>query len=163
MRKLFAIVLVGLLAGCTAGNADPAPMVTTGSSSTTASIPTTPVDIPAGACITPSDIVLSWVRSYSLDSEYPASSIAEVNIGHGNIPGETWDIVAFSALSTATGAPLAWSYLTNANSITQPSGLLWISIGTNFRSNWANVSWSGERLSAGQDAQRTAFACLGFD
>lgn len=85
-----------------------------------------------------------------------------VSAGDGTTLGETWDVVAFRVSGITSEDPLASSYLTNVNSDEKPSGEKWIWIGTNLRTNWTDVSWSGKRLSTGQDAQYAAFACLGF-
>lgn len=84
-----------------------------------------------------------------------------VEAGEGNYATETWDIVAIKALQTGAGDKIQ-SFLTNVNSAEQPSGVQWIDIGTSDAPTWGSVNWSGTRLTNGQQAQKIAFACLGW-
>jgi len=160
MRKIVAIAsLVLMLAGCTA--ASPSPGLT--SSSPTSPSPTVPpIQIPAGACLQPSDAAIQWVRNYLNDPGYATSNISVVEAGEGNFASETWDVVAIRSVQSTEGDRIYQSFLTNANSAEQPSGEQWIDIGTSAAPVWGSVTWTGTRLVNGQQAQKIAFACLGW-
>jgi len=186
MRKLIMCSVVGFvfaLAGCSTiqgvlnessttptmnlSGATPAPTDATSSTpgSTPSPTPTrttptptpTPVDIPAGACLSPSDGVLTWVRSGF--GEIPTSSIVVVEAGPGNREGETWNVVAFVGSNGVTR--VSYSYLTNIVPDQNPADATWIDIGNTRTPAWDNVAWTGDRLDTGKQAQRIAFACLG--
>lgn len=162
MRKLATIVtLVFMLAGCTIFSPSPSSTSTTPqvTPTPTPSSTATPIVIPAGACLQPSDAAIEWVRTYVNNPSFPANSISVVEAGEGNFASETWDIVAIK--SAQTGGTIE-SFLTNVNSADQPSGVQWIDIGTSVNSSWGSVSWTGTRLTNGQQAQKIAFACLGW-
>ena len=162
MRKLATIVtLVFMLAGCTTGSPSPnststTPLVTLSPTPTSTA---TPIVIPAGACLQPSDAAIGWVRTYVNNPSFPASSISVVEAGAGNYASETWDVIAIK--SAQTGGTIE-SFLTNVNSAEQPSGVQWIDIGTSVKPSWGSVSWTGTRLANGQESQKIAFACLGW-
>lgn len=109
----------------------------------------------------PSDTAIEWVRTYVNNPQYPTTSISVVEAGEGNYAEETWAIVAIKALQSGAGNEIQ-SFLTNANSPEQPSGVQWIDIGTAENPTWNEVSWTGARLTNGQKAQKIAFACLGW-
>ncbi len=119
------------------------------------------IEIPAGACLAPNEAVLAWARNLTADPQFPAESVVMVSAGSGNRADETWDVVALPVYAPATGKTILQSYLTNAASASQPSGESWIDLGTSDSPIWTSVTWSGDRLTAGQQAQQIAFACLG--
>jgi len=162
MRKIPIVILGFLLAGCSVVSPTPDASSTPAQPPTpsqTSTVP--PIQIPAGACLQPSDPAIEWVRTYVNNPAYPSSSISVVEAGEGNYATETWDIVAIKALQTGAGDKIQ-SFLTNVNSAEQPSGVQWIDVGTSDAPTWTSVSWTGTRLTNGQQAQKIAFACLGW-
>lgn len=182
MRKLIACsFLVFALAGCgigqdsnqstasptvnqsgTPGTAGTTPGSTPRSTATptrtaTPTPTTPPVEIPAGACLAPSDTILTWVRTGFGD--IPTSSIVVVEAGPGNREGEMWDIVAFVGSNGVTRT--GYSYLTNLTADEDAADATWIDVGNAKTPNWDNVAWTGDRLTTGKQAQLIAFACLG--
>lgn len=153
MKKLFVVVLVGLLAGCTVGNADPVSAPT---------IATRSVDASMFTCVSPTDAVMEFVEANAATPDWPASKVSVVKVGSGNNASETWEVVAFQNNSSYVN-----SWLTNVDSQAQPSDVQWINLGfmnlSPGRSQllvWDNVNWTGEKLAAGQQAQQKAFSCL---
>jgi hypothetical protein len=104
---------------------------------------------------------MTWVRTLTTNDAYPVDDVVMVAAGDGNRPGETWNVVALPMISATDGKAVVQSYLTNAASTEQPSGEQWLDIGTSATPNWSTVTWSGDRLSTGKNAQQIAFACLG--
>jgi len=105
---------------------------------------------------------MQWVRTFLNDPAYSNTNVSVVEAGEGNYASETWDVVAMKSVTSGAGSSLYQSFLTNVNSPEQPSGEQWIDIGTSSTPVWGSVTWTGTRLTDGQQAQKIAFACLGW-
>jgi len=74
----------------------------------------------------------------------------------GDTPGQNWWVVAAATSMSFPPYRLEASLLTNSH--------MWIDV-TDYdsvgqRGHWDNVSWLGERLSRGLQAQKKALSCL---
>jgi predicted small lipoprotein YifL len=153
--SLAAMPALLLLAGC--GIAGPIPTPTSAPPrvrSTTPATPAPPVSTFALACVPPDDAVMTWLRNMPQGNPtLPASRVTMVDIGTGLQQGSDWWIVA--APSATAGTANFW--LTTAPA----SGGQWIGLGDGSQNSWDQyVSWTGDRLARGHDAQNTAAACL---
>lgn len=176
-------LVVALLSACTAGSApagtttpDPgaaaatpppeSPATATPTPAVTSSATATPglVSTEELACAAADEHVLFWLRE-RVGGEVPASDVVMVEVGPGEEPTQTWWVVAARSYSDSWGGPgyNPISFLTTA-----PAGAVdadWIAIGRALQApegstDWSNVSWTGDRLARGQQAQALALSCL---
>lgn len=125
----------------------------TGSTSTATSTATNNL-----ACVAPAASVYQWLVNTGQRGPNGTSDVTMVSAGVGNRPDETWWVVG-ARVYTSTTPPVHFTvstWLTNEPSAQKPSGDTWLEI----TSGWANVAWTGTRLTAGQAAQAQAIACL---
>ena len=179
-----------LIAGCTAGQASPTAPDTPIAPSSSPTVSVSPLPAGSDnvltkddslTCQAPSNAVMDWLHDHG-NKDLLTSEVAVVYAGEGNNPGENWWVVAAVSYSDAWGGAQCTgdpngpdrhctfprndvSFLTNAPSTDKPSGDLWISIGRPLGADpgsvdWSNVSWTGERLSHGLEAQQAALSCL---
>ncbi|ADG73317.1 hypothetical protein Cfla_0400 [Cellulomonas flavigena DSM 20109] len=181
----FVLVVVAVMSACTAGAeppgttspvpsaADVSPSPAVAGSVTATSTPTVAGPVTAGpgpasteelTCAAPDEHVLGWLRT-RVREDLPASDVVVVEVGPGDDPSRTWSVVAARSYSDSWGAseynPV--SYLTTA-----PDGAVdadWIAIGRALQApkgsvDWSKVSWTGDRLARGQQAQALALSCL---
>ena len=173
-RALGFVVVVALMSACTGGLA-PAPP--TSAPSATAASPRPSVGSPAAAppapvpsseltCVAPDERVLGWLHGKVRD-DLPSSDVAMVEVGPGDDPTEVWWVVAARSYSDAWGQRGEYnpvSFLTTAPSAVGTGA--WIDIGRALlaaedSTDWSEVSWTGDRLARGQQAQALALSCLG--
>lgn len=168
------VLVVALMSACTGGS-EPARTTTSAVPPAAAASPPPPVPSSAAAtpspvstgeltCVAPDEHVVAWLRG-SLRDDPPVSDVVMVEVGPGDDPSRTWWVVAARSYSDSWGAmeynPV--SFLTTA-----PDGSAdgeWIHIGRALQApqgsaDWSKVSWTGDRLARGQQAQELALSCL---
>lgn len=176
---VLAFGVVALMSACTTG-LEPAPTTSAvplaatasprpAAASSVAATPaaTTPVHVasPELTCVAPDEHVLGWLQG-SLRDDLPASDAVMVEVGPGDNPSETWWVVAARSYSDAWGQKGEYnpvSFLTTAPNDSGTGG--WIAIGRALRAaqgsaDWSGVSWTGDRLARGQQAQALALSCI---
>lgn len=184
--SVLVVLVVAVMSACTAGPepaptpasvvppaaaASPTPAVAspvtaTPSPAVTSAVTATPSPVVTGdlTCTPPDEHVLGWLRG-RLRADLPESDVVMVEVGPGDDPGRTWWVVAARSYSDSWGAteynPV--SFLTTA-----PDGSAdghWIHVGRALQApkgstDWSKVSWTGDRLARGQQAQALALSCL---
>jgi len=158
-RVFFVVgVCVLFLVGCTVTPRPvPTPTVNAVSVTSAASIepPVSTFDL---VCSTPSDGIKSWLAVNFTD--LTDNDVTMVDVGVGMAPGSDWAVVALwrPDLSTAIDVYVD-TWLTTMDGHTK-----WIEIGGTWQSSvsfgWVGISWTGDRLARGKEAQTMAIACV---
>lgn len=153
-------------------SADPPVVPVTAVPAPSSSVPTEPspgvvsVATPALTCVPADDDLdlTSLKRFGALRADLTPADLVTVEVGPGDDPGETWWIVATASHSDAWGSEGADTPLTFLS--TAPSGGdTWINVSRALQApvgstDWSRVSWTGEKLARGQQAQALAISCL---
>ena len=150
-----AICCAGVLAGCTAPTPEPTPSRSVGST-----VSGSPVATDALVCEPLSPAASVWVEAAG--GPIVASATTMIKVGQGDFFGEEWWVVAERGTTDANGTPgqaVVNSWLTNMDSAVKASGTQWIFIGDG-KWSWSKVTWTGDRLARGIDAQALAISCL---
>ncbi len=161
------VLVVALLSACTAG-LEPAPTAPAVPRPPVASsAPATPAPVASGelTCVAPDEQVLGWLHGRVRD-DLPASDAVMVEVGPGDSPSETWWVVAARSYSDAWGQSGEYNPVTFLTTAADDSGAgRWIAVGralgaSKGSTDWSDVSWTGDRLARGQQAQALALSCL---
>jgi hypothetical protein len=118
-------------------------------------------------CVPADDRTLSWLRTRgAARPDLPASDVVMVEVGPGDDPHDEWWIVAARSYSDGWGAGREYNPLSFLTTV--PSGAAdekWIFVGRALMApagsaDWSAVSWTGQQLEHGRQAQGAALSCL---
>jgi hypothetical protein len=159
-----------LLAGCTATAPEPTPtMEPTVPSPTPTPTPEPPVSTFALVCQPPTEQAIDWLRNVPQgDPDASTSDAVMVNVGTGVTPYSQWWVLA-APYHDVWGDSYTGTWL--VGSATYPGTLdTWIVLFTTTPEDsagkiqlvpdWQRVTWTGDRLARGQQAQAMAIGCL---